>query len=316
MPEAHSAIILHQYARSPFSEKVRLALGLKALNYHAVTIPALPPRPDLIPLTGGYRRTPVLQVGADIYCDTLAILRQLERMHPAPSLYPDGSEAVATALGLWIERASFVPAVGLVRALSNAPPDPAMLKDRKAFFGFDIGKEAMLVQQPLFLQRLAAHIEWLSQMMRDGRHLLLGAEPSAADLAAFHPLWFVRQNGGPSASALLPGLAPLRDWYERIEAIGHGTPQAMQASDALAVAAGAEPAALDEAPSELPGFYLGDVVCVTPDDTGRDSVRGTLLAASRDTIILGRTDPLAGRINLHFPRNGFDIAPWKEGRAP
>lgn len=305
------AVILHQYARSPFSEKVRLALGLKVLDYHAVTIPALPPRPDLMPLTGGHRRTPVLQVGADIYCDTLAILRQLERMHPAPSLYPDGSEAVATALGLCIERASFVPAVGLVRALSNAPPDPAMLKDRHAFFGFDIGKPAMLAQQPLFLQRLAAHIDWLSHMMRDGRHFLLGAGPSAADLAAFHPLWFVRQNGGPCAGALLPGLAPLRGWYDRVEAIGHGNPQALQASDALGVAAGAEPAAL-----ELPGFHLGDEVCVTPDDTGRDPVRGMLLAASRDTIILGRTDPLAGRINLHFPRNGFDVVPLKKGRAP
>ena len=309
------AIILHQYARSPFSEKVRVALGLKALDYHAVTIPALPPRPDLMPLTGGYRRTPVLQVGADMYCDTLAILRKLEHMHPAPSLYPDGSEAVATALGLWIERTSFVPAVGLVRALSNAPPDPAMLKDRHAFFGFDIGKAAMLAQQPLFLQRLALYIDGLCHMMRDGRHFLLGAAPSAADLAAFHPLWFIRQNGGPGASALLPGLAKLRDWYERVEAIGHGKPQALKASDALAVAAAAEPAALDEAPSELPGFDLGDEVCVTPDDTGRDPVRGTLLAASRDTITVGRTDPLAGRINLHFPRNGFDVVPSKEAQS-
>ena len=309
------AIILHDYARSPFSEKVRLALGLKALDYDAVTIPALPPRPELMPLTGGYRRTPVLQVGADIYCDTLAILRQLEHMHPAPSLYPDGSKAVATALGLWIERASFVPAVGLVRSLSNAPPDPAMLKDRNAFFGFDIAKPAMLAQQPIFLQRLATHTDWLSHMMRDGRLFLLGAQPSAADLAAFHPLWFVRQNADRHASALLPGVAPLRRWYERIEAIGHGNPHTMQASDALGIAAGAEPAALDEAASELPGFHLGDEVCVTPDDTGRDPVRGALLAASRDTIILGRTDPMVGRINLHFPRNGFDVVPFEGERA-
>jgi glutathione S-transferase len=70
-----AGIILHHYPRSPFAEKVRLSLGLKGLAYHAVTIPAVMPKPELMPLTGGYRRTPVLQVGADVYCDTLAILR-------------------------------------------------------------------------------------------------------------------------------------------------------------------------------------------------------------------------------------------------
>ncbi len=303
------AIILHHYPRSPFSEKVRLALGWKGLDYHAVTIPALPPRPDLMPLTGGYRRTPVLQVGADVYCDSLAILNQLERMHPAPSLYPGGTQAVATALSLWIERASFVPAVGLVRALSDAPADPAMLEDRGKFFGFDIGKPAMLAQRPAFLQRLTVHIDWLSHMMRDGRDFLLGAAPSATDLAAYHSIWFIWQNGGAPARALLPGLASLRAWYQRVEAIGHGRPQSLAAAEALAVAAGAEPAALDEAPAELPGFRLGDTLSVTPDDTGRDPVRGTLLATSRDTITVGRTDPVIGRVNLHVPRVGFDVTP-------
>src|SRR5689334_19212590 len=36
------------------------------------------PRPELMPMTGGYRRTPVLQIGADIYCDTQLILRVLK----------------------------------------------------------------------------------------------------------------------------------------------------------------------------------------------------------------------------------------------
>ena len=304
-----AGIILHHYPRSPFAEKVRLALGLKGLDYHAVTIPALMPKPELMPLTGGYRHTPVLQVGADVYCDTLAILRQLERMHPAPSLFPAGTEGMATALGWWIEKAIFVPAVGLVRALSDAPPNPAMTEDRREFFGFDIDKPAMLAQQPIFLQRLAVHLGWLEQMTRDGRDFLLGARPGAADLAAFHPLWFIRQNGGPGVDGLLPGLAPLRGWFERVAAIGHGHPQELTASEALGVAAGAEPAALDGAASDLPGCRLGDEVSVTPDDTGRNPVRGRLLAASGDMVVLGRTDPMVGRVNLHFPRAGFDVAP-------
>ena len=63
---AMNDIILHHYEFSTFSEKVRLALGLKGLAYRSVDIPGLPPRPLLEPLTGGYRRAPVLQIGADI----------------------------------------------------------------------------------------------------------------------------------------------------------------------------------------------------------------------------------------------------------
>ena len=301
-------IILHHYARSPFAEKVRLALGLKGLAWRSVTIPALLPRPALMTLTGGYRRTPVLQVGADIVCDTLAILRHIERMHPAPSLFPGASEGVATALGWWSEKASFVPAVGLVRGLSDAAPDPAMSADRQAFFGFAIDAAATRAQQPAFLQRLAVHLAWLAQMMRDGRPYLLGAQSGAADLAAFHPLWFIRQNAGRAAEGLLPGLALLQGWYGRVAAIGHGQPQDMAAADALQVAADAEPVEPDATVPDLPGLRIGDTVSVTPDDSGRTPVRGTLRALTSDTVVLGRADPAVGRVNLHFPRAGFDIA--------
>ena len=77
MADARS-IILHEYPTSPYAEKIRLALRLKNLAYSRVEIPVIMPRPDLMPLTGGYRRTPVLQIGADIFCDTAIILRELE----------------------------------------------------------------------------------------------------------------------------------------------------------------------------------------------------------------------------------------------
>ncbi len=76
-------IILHQYATSPFSEKIRLVLGAKGLTWNAVEIPPILPKPDLLALTGGYRRTPVMQIGADIYCDTALICDVLDRLAPS-----------------------------------------------------------------------------------------------------------------------------------------------------------------------------------------------------------------------------------------
>lgn len=52
--------------------------------------PPIMPKPDLMPLTGGYRRAPVLQIGADIYCDTQLMSRVLESLAPSPSLHPYG----------------------------------------------------------------------------------------------------------------------------------------------------------------------------------------------------------------------------------
>ena len=72
-------IVFHHYPQSPVAEKVRVVFGIKQLHWRSVEIPRIPPKPDLMPLTGGYRRTPVLQVGADIYCDSQCIMRELER---------------------------------------------------------------------------------------------------------------------------------------------------------------------------------------------------------------------------------------------
>jgi glutathione S-transferase len=303
-------IILHHYQLSPFSEKVRLALGLKRLDYQSVTIPIWMPKPELMPLTGGYRRTPVMQVGADIFCDTLLILQEIERMHANPTLYPGGTEGIATALGWWVEKFTFWPAVGLVFSLVGDHFPPELIKEREPFVGFSLDKASMQPQQPLFEQRLRAHLTWLGQMLRDGRNFLLGAEPSAADFAAYHPLWFARQNGGPGIEVLLP-LAPLRAWYDRVGAIGHGNPRDLPAAEALAIAAKATPAdpALTHPAADLPGCTIGGRVNVTPDDTGRDPVVGTLIAATTQKIVVRRTDPKVGEINVHFPLAGFDISP-------
>src|SRR6202051_3847698 len=92
-----SKVILHHYPLSPYSEKIRLALGLKGVSWNSVEIPVWTPRPKLTPMTGGYRRTPILQVGAEFYCDTLHILRAIEELGTSGSLYPKGQEGLAKA---------------------------------------------------------------------------------------------------------------------------------------------------------------------------------------------------------------------------
>ena len=300
-------IILHHYETSPYSEKVRLGLGLKGLSWASVEIPVIMPKPNLTALTGGYRKTPVLQIGADIYCDSQLIMRELERRHPSPSFYPAGRGA-ADALAWWAEKTMFSPAASLAFAKRpDALPD-GFLEDRAKFSGRNIDPAAMLAAVPNALDQLRAHLDWLDQMLADGRPFLQSSDAGLADLAAYHPVWFLQQKFG-TAAAPLDGLPRLLSWAERIAAIGHGTRSRMTAEKALDAARTATSIVSATAdPRDPIGRKPGQTVTVTPDDTGRDPVLGQLVASDVHEIVIRRSDREVGEVCVHFPRAGFVAA--------
>ncbi|MCG2958110.1 glutathione S-transferase N-terminal domain-containing protein, partial [Escherichia coli] len=83
----------------------------KGLSWNAVEIPPIMPKPDVIALTGGYRRTPVMQIGADIYCDSALICEVLDRLAPNPPLYPALQAAQSRLAAAWIDSALFTATV-------------------------------------------------------------------------------------------------------------------------------------------------------------------------------------------------------------
>jgi glutathione S-transferase len=305
-----SDIILHHYAFSTFSEKVRAVLGYKKLAWRSVDIPGLPPRPHLTPLTGGYRRAPVLQVGADIYCDTNVILPALERLAPqSPTLYPKGSEGVARGLGFAWERQMWVPTIGVLVHYIGEHIPPEFIKDRKeGYLMIDISKPAMAPQFEQHVQFVRAQYAWLREAL-GARPFLFGDAPSAADFACWQTTFLLRKNCPPDVDALL-GLAPLSPWYERMAAFGHGSSTEMTPEAAFEVARAARPAPVTHlSPDGDPGgLKAGCPVTVTPDDNARVAVRGALVAASDQEIVVLHRDAQAGDLHLHFPRLGFDVA--------
>jgi len=304
-----SEIILHHYGLSPFAEKVRTALGLKGLAWRSVDVAPLPPRPLLNALTGGYRRIPVLQVGADIYCDTNVILPTLERLCPSPTLYPNGSAGVAQGLAFAWERALWVPTIGVLSHYIGDQLPAEFIKDRKeGYLGFDMSKAAMAPDLPRHLQAVHAHYGWLKTALASGRPFLFGDSPSALDLACWQTTFLLRKNC-PAAVDELLGLAPLVPWFDRIAAIGHGTSTPMTSEEALSAAQAASPAPVThlQPDGDPAGLKAGASVVVTPDDNARVPVAGTLVAASASEVVIHRRDEQAGDLHLHFPRLGFDV---------
>ena len=305
-----STPILHHYPLSPYSEKARLAMGLKGLSWGSVEIPIWTPRPKLTPMSGGYRRTPILQIGAEFYCDTLLILSVLEKLGDAGSLYPSPQAALARAFGWWFEKGSFMNSVCLTLGNLEGKLPQELIDERRPFFGVSIEPAELKPKRGTYLQRFNAHIAWLADLLGDGRSFIFGAQPSAADLAAYHPIWFARQNGGPEITGLLSFSSVVGPWFDRVAAIGHGQPTAMTPDQAIEVARAGKPLDLDvwSAEAQHVGLRRGDWVSVTPDDYG-NPVAGQLLAWSADEVVLRHEDPSVGAVNLHFPRVGFDVLP-------
>ena len=138
----------------------------------------------------------------------------------------------------------------------------------------------MMAAVPNLLDQLRAHFDWLDQSLADSRSFLQGSAASLADLAAYHPIWFLKQNFGLTA-APLDGFPRLLSWAERVAAIGHGRRSPMTSEQALDVARTATSIAKTSTDAKNPiGRKPGQVVSVTPDDTGRDPVVGELVASS------------------------------------
>ena len=298
-------LILHHYDTSPFSEKIRKVLAHKRVPWHAVEQPSIMPKPDLVPLTGGYRRIPVLQVGADVYCDTQLIVRVVERLHPEPTLYPGGSEGTCHAWNLWADRLLFLASVAVVFAEIGAYVPPAFIEDRQKMMpGRDFTE--LPRQAPHAREQLRALTAMLETQLADGRPYLLGADFSLADAACWHPLWFLRM--APAAGTLLEDLDRVQAWCTRMAGMGDGARTAMTAAEALAVARESEPA--PPAPSvarEPNGLASGARVSVVPDDYGFDPVVGELVHVSPQEVAVRRDAPGLGTVVVHFPRCGFRV---------
>lgn len=302
MPE----VILHQYDSSPFSEKVRICLGIKGLAWRAVDQPVIMPKPDLVPLTGGYRRIPVLQIGADIYCDSQLIVRELDRRFPQKPLVPSGSEGLANSVEQWCDKALFQSAVSAIFGSIGDSVDPAFIRDREALSGQPFNVAAMKALAPFAITQIKAHAALLAQQLTDGRDFFAGADPCLADAASYYNFWFVR-TFAPGLADRFDDLAGFDAWYDRVTAIGHGTRGSLAPTEALEIAATAQPEVIGTLPADA--AMSGKTVSLAATDYGRDPIVGTFAGSTQFSLTVARNVPGLGDVNVHVPRLGYSVTP-------
>jgi glutathione S-transferase len=303
-------IILHQYATSPYAEIVRTALGVKGLSWRRIDQPSIMPRPFLTPLTGGYRRIPVMQIGADIYCDTGVILREIDRRFPDPPLTSAHASGAVWAMRNWAERAWFAATVAIVFGARGESVSQDFIKDRERLSGRSFDVNALKAAAPLMAGQWRANADIVESQLAIAGPFLFGPQVTAADLAAYLNIWFL-QGGDPGAFArLTAGMPHLLAWKQRMAAFGHGNPVDMSAQAAFDAAALSTPQTpTSSVGDDAQGLAPGMRISVMPDDDGRNPVVGEITYVSPQEVAVRRQADGAGEVVVHFPRAGFWVTP-------
>jgi glutathione S-transferase len=300
-------IILHHYWNSPFSEKVRLLFGIKGLSWRGVIQPVIMPKPDLIPLTGGYRRIPVMQIGADVFLDSSSIMAEIERRHPEPRVIGGADWAI----NAWADRVLFQPTVAIIFGAIGGAIDPAFVKDREAMSGRPFDAAAMKAAGPSARGQFRAALAWLEDQLGARGPYVGGERPSLGDIAFWLNVWFYGNVLQAQLEHDLAAFPRASAWRERVAAIGYGAHAEMSPAEALRIAAASEQdetLQIDHDPADPSGLSPGASVTVSADDYGRDPIAGSLVAAGPEAIVISRQSPELGRVNLHFPRAGYVLS--------
>lgn len=291
-------------------------MGYKAkaypeLNYHGVQIPVIMPKPTLMPLTGGYRKTPVAQIGADIYCDTAIIARVIDRLYPENSIFPASAEASGGAAAHWTDTFFFRVSVAIAfqpKALAGSP----LFSDQEAAAAFMADRaEFSKGSTQLNMEFTEAESHWLLHLRRLDEQLgstdyLMGGAPTILDFSTYHCLWFIYNNEALRESfASFPNV---QAWMDKIRGFGHGGLMDMAGQAALDIAKAAKPQDVSKQGVELSGGpALGDDVEVMATDYGFQPTRGKLVVNSLEEIAVQRDDADVGEVVVHFPRLGFQV---------
>jgi len=305
MPESQTPILYH-YLASPYSEKLRLALGVTGIQWGSVIVPAQPPRPSLDIFLSGYRRIPVLQIGAHFYCDSALAFDALAGV--SDRLKPAGPLSKADELlrrhaedRIFFAVIAAAPPISVLRLLAQ---DLGLfglfrfLKDRSDMMK---GSTVEKLSQRAAARLVEDFVMQLNGLLKQDQ-FLGGAHVGYLDLCCYHPLWMASVINREMLSALPP---MVQAWMRRIAALGHGRSVLVSERQIYDRVTGDR---FQDFVGELSGAFARDsLVSVRPTDYARDSTEGHLVFMDEHQCVIKRNLPSGDAAFLHFPISGFEV---------
>ena len=303
-----AAMILHHYGVSPYSEKIRCLFGYTDMAWQSVVVPPLPPRPVLDPLVGGYRRIPVAQIGADLFCDSNLIAEEIADLASNPQLALAHCAAEIQAFVQHTEQTVFMAVV------QSVVPKSAMAMLLPRYWPWQIlklmrdrAKVAKTSKAPRLTRSertdaLASFCDGI-ETRTNSNAFLFGETPTIADFAAYHVVWFADLT---RPGQLLQGKSHALAWQARMHAFGHGEMAKIKPALVFQTARESEPRQI--ANTQREHREIGASVVVRPNDYAREGVTGQLVGADVDRWIIARHTDRFGTLHVHFPTRGYELS--------
>lgn len=300
-------MILHHYALSPFSEKMRAMMGTANLPWQSCITRELPPRPVLAALAGGYRKIPVAQIGADIFCDTRVIASEIAALSGMPQLALESADEATQAYANATDLHAFMDVLAASATMTAARKMLASMSVRD-FAGFFVdririgAKAKVKAGDPRQArQRVLAHLAATEQRLQQQPYLF-GQQATYADFSTYHSLWMARDVAEWPALKAYPLVMA---WMDRLQAVGQGQRTEISPEQALKVAHDATPRAI--ASEHQQDVRIGLCVGIAPSDYARDATIGRLVGVTPTRWIIARDTPDLGTLHVHFPQTGFAL---------
>lgn len=304
----NAPLIFHHKNVSPYSEKIRLMLGYAECHWQSVLVPLTPPRLSLDTLIDGYRRIPVAQIGADVFCDTRIISAEIALLTDKPQLNPFAQSEQHWRRAEYIESDIFQVALnslnvlGLVRALLSQIPLNQLvnyLSDKK--FLYENSHPDLIANARSRAESKALWQQYLDELEASlTNDFLTGKEPQYVDFCAVHLIWF---RMGMEGSVLFKRRAKLKSWYQKMTNFNHGKSIDISAIDAISEAKNAQPRVL--APDMLQSARIGKRVSVATTDVLVGETHGCLVGENDERWIIAKQNQATGLVHIHFPKTTY-----------
>ena len=255
----------------------------------------------------GYRRIPVLQIGAHFYCDSTLAFNVLAEVSDRLT-WAGGLSATEELLRQDAEEQIFfavIAAASPTSVLRFLAQDLGLfgmfrfLKDRARMM-----KDSTLekISQPVATRLIKDFLEQLNSLLRL-EQFLSGAHVGYLDLCCYHPLWMASLISREARSAFPP---LVRAWMQRIAALGHGRSMLVSQHQIHDMVIGD---GFQDLIGEVTGpFRPGSLVSVRPTDYARDSTVGHLVVMDEHQCVIKRNLQSGAVVFLHFPIIGFEVA--------
>ncbi len=303
-------IILHSSFSSPFSEQIKLMLNFAELDWVSVIAPKGVPRPIQQSLVGNYsRRIPILQIGADAYCDSAMIMNKIAELSAKPYLSPiavnestealinkianEGTKAMLGSLTPWNFIWGYIKTIPFKDAIE-------FLRDRKKLVETYPQLKTDKTRQQW--QGIAqSYLADLNEVLATSQFLLATDTPKVCDFMVYAMIWY---HDVLTDLKLVKQFENVVLWYQKMKQFDRNDTTRIEPEWSLEVARSSEPTELPEA--MLESSNIGKEIEVPINDylgvPIEQKVEGILVGENEFGYVLQKQNSDVGKVNLHIPK--------------